>query len=272
LGFLKEEIKMKIRYLFFLLVLIPALANSQEVPGPPNDLDKNYIPGKNSIFGADANKSSNDYSPSISNAVMFNPCLLLRGVAGFFYQHSLSDQVGMQLGLGFSFNKDMIMSYGSEFGEAFSDPKSAISMYSMVVYGRYSGPGLFLSGGFRFSWDSYYSLDRKPYFEVNGRFITNQFVLSGTANESDFGGAVSGTPKVSMKHTSFNLIYGVEYNTSGKIKTVHDFYFGVGLRSSSYNIFEAQQGYNYTTFVMTSRRESIIAPYLMAGYAFGLGF
>ena len=77
---------------------------------------------------------------------------------------------------------------------------------------------------------------------------------------------------------SYNLIYGYEYITEGKIKTVHDFYMGIGVRNTSFDTYILDESYanttnNYITiYTKTSQKSKAFAPSLIIGYAFGFAF
>ena len=276
------KLKLTIKITALLLCLVSGILSAQETPGTPNELDKLFVPDKNSIFNSSGKTGDDNSNPSIDvkNVISFNPIMLPRGIAAFYYQRRLNDQISLQGGLGSCFNKDRILSFVSgitdDFANNNSNTQSTLLLNRIMQSADFSSTSLFASFSLRLNWTSYY-WDYTPYFEINTRYYSNKLKLSQL---SDGGSAeqIEGTPDVTIKNICFNLIYGFQYLTEGKIKTSHDFYFGMGMRSTSYDKFSSstvQTPGNYSSYTLyteTSARATSFAPSFIMGYAFGIGF
>jgi hypothetical protein len=270
-------VKLKPTTLIYILLLCSSslLLKAQEpLPGQPNDLDKIYVPDKGSIFSSDAKKDDkSSYSVGdVKHIIKLNLTMFPRSIAAVYYERRFTDQVALQGGLGLTFDKDRIMGATSGIADDFSNNESAIKLSEMMEYGVSNGNGLFASLSFRLNWDSYYYWDVIPYFEVNTRYYSNKLNI----NKLEYG-TIDGSASVKIKNISYNLIYGVEFLTEGKIRTAHDFYMGIGLRNTSYDKFTSVQSQNstgpdYPIYTKTSQRTKSYAPMFIMGYALGIGF
>ncbi len=274
---------MKIKRIIFialsLLCIISSSILAQETPGPPNALDNQFVPDKNSVFNSDskANEGKSDDSYSdINNMIKFNIGLLARSIAAFQYERRISDQITLEAGLGTCFNRDFVLSAGSEiFGLRRNTNEIGVS--ELMTNSNFGGKSLYSSFSFRLRYDSYY-WESEPYFEINTRYYSNKFDITPIYTEYSSATNASvlvGTPDVTVRNTCINLIYGVQFITEGKIATTHDFYTGFGMKSLSYNKVTRDYDSNNTgnyTYTNTSERLKAMGFSFVCGYAFGFGF
>lgn len=244
-------------------------------PGLPNDLDRMFVPEKSSIFNSDGKNdegSSSNSSVDVKHIIKLNITMLPRSIAAFYYERRLNDQISLEGGLGISFDKDRIMGAVSSISDDFSGNYSSIKLSEMMEYGVSNGKGFFASFSFRVGWDSYYDWNVIPYFEMNTRYYANKMKI-GAMNY----GVINGSSNVEIRNICYNLVYGVEFLTEGKIQTAHDFYFGFGLRTTSFDKFTSTEtntgsGYSQPLHTNTGQRTKAYAPMFIMGYAFGIGF
>jgi len=244
----------------------------------PNDMDEMYVPPKNSIFNPGDGAGSTSGTDKL-NAVKFNPLLLTRSIGAVFYERWLTDGISVQAGLGMTYNKDRIMGIGSSGEFTLSDNStSTLTIGQIMDQGVTDRKKLYASLGFRFFWGGYY--DANNYFELGVRYYANSLLIEDGPDSYNPGLTV-GTPEVTVKNTSFNMVFGHQVYTDGKVSTAHDFYFGFGIRSTSYDVFKSERrtiidssGYSTEQDVhsKTFIRETILAPSLIMGYAFGFAF
>ncbi len=286
-----------------LLVCSMKLSLAQEDLGQANELDKMYVPDKNSIFNSDAktNSSGNDDSSpiDIKNNISFNPTLLSRSVLALFYERFFGDQYSIKGGLGVCYEIDKIQSIAYDVGfagEFFSEPTSTVSITRIMQEGIFQAPRLYSSISVRVHWDSFFGGSWNPYFEINAQqsFYTLKMNASSInyneiysnynyGNSNNTSGLIGNRTDVSIRNTSINLIYGTQFVTSGKIKTTHDFFIGIGGKKTSYNQFQTglktisdptKTRQDLTIQVEESKygRESVLIPSVLLGYSFGFGF
>lgn len=277
----------KIRYCFFLIPFIFCFkVNAQQAPAP-NELDNLYTPDKNSLFNSNSSTGSSGSSGGSSDmtlAFKFNPGFLIRNTAAVFTQYWLSDGIGLEGGLGYCYNKDNLMSLVSYSDMTLKETSSSLSLGEILERGNYSsGPNIFTSLSTRFYWSNYYN-DNNYYFEIGTRYYNNTITIppsSSDPNSSSYDyNVIKGNPRLSVRSWVFNMNYGLQFTTDGSVRTVHDFYLGFGVRSTSYNIFDMEErvvnnyGYSTSEYVheKTVSRESVLVPVVLLGYVFGLGF
>lgn len=269
-----------------MLLLAAGSLKAQEQPGLPNDLDKQFVPDKNSVFNSDAKtksaKNDNSLNVGVKNDIKFNIGMIPRSIAAFYYERTFTDQISLMGGLGVCYNKDRILGISAGIGDEFSSSSvNRLSVSTIFKYSTLEHPSLFGSFSFRVHWDSYYDWDWNPYFELNVRTYTNNLKI-GQIDQGN-GEIISGNSSTKVRYTAFNLIYGVQYYTDGKIHTTHDFYWGLGLRSLSYDTFVQSQNtttstvYPYNTinaytYTRSSTRVKQFSPVFIMGYAFGIGW
>jgi hypothetical protein len=285
-----------IKLVAIVLVFLQKLAFAQEAtPGLPNELDKMFVPDKNSIFysGPGAASSGNSSSPiEIKNTITFNPTLLIRRSVGLFYEHWFSEKFSVKGGLGFCYNVDRIQAITYSMGiaqQAFSPARSStVSIAKIMEDGVFEGPRLYSSVSLRLHWDSFFGGDWNPFLEANSQQHSNTLKMpSENVNYYNYydhsGLIIVNEPVVHVRTFSLNLIYGSQFVTSGKVKTTHEFFFGMGLKNASYEVFRSSSQtlkdpeligdpIKIQVQEKTLERENILIPSLLMGYVFGFGF
>jgi len=250
--------------------------NQQQSNLKPNELDQTYTPPVNSIFDEDS-KKNNVNSVAIAdfrNVIRFNPFLLPRSVAAIGYERTLNDYIGLEGYLGYSYKLDWIQAFGTAFsGGEFSmgNNQSAISVSEMI------GNGIFKSGGIFSSLGLKVYMDGTPfegnYFGIQGRY--NSFNLDLNNLNYSFTSTEYATTTIRNITTVFQWGTSV-IGGSAKLPIVHDFYIGIGIRRSSYDVYNEQNitanGYNEIQYFKTNQRESNIGFSYVIGYSMGFGF
>jgi hypothetical protein len=276
---------------FILLLNIPVIAqnnkksNSSTIPkavsGPVNELDNTYTPPKNSLYDENSKKNDqyNSSSVDFNNVIKFNPFLLPRSTFALGYERKLVGNLTGTVFLGYNYKRDWIQTMGSLVASGESDllssSSSEIGLASMLGSGIYKNGGLFSSIALRlYTEDSPFD---GSYFEFQARF--NNYTIDLGSASSDIGyqflpGTVT---DVKIKNTSGYLIWGSQFYSSGKIKTTHDFYTGIGVRSTSYDVFSYNSvsdsdGSSANFLQNTGNRENALGLSFIMGYIFGIGF
>jgi hypothetical protein len=286
---------MKRRIISLFLFLLCTGAVAQEVsPGQPNELDRNYVPDKNSVFNSDGKRNEDAGPVEIKNAILFNPTLLSRSIVALFYERWLGSQTSLKAGGGICFNQDFIYSTafdaGIESSGILSDPISTVSLATIMSRGQFVGPSLYGSFSVKRSWDGY-ATEWNPYLELNCQASNGAFKIS-TYEDSYYdydnfnnysGPLIAGNPLVNVRTVSFNLMYGSRYITAGRVKTSHEFFLGIGAKLGTYDSFHSEEikvedpsypGHyqNVQVEMKGSIRENVWSPSFLMGYIFGIGF
>ena len=281
-----------LKYFFIFFSLFSLSAFAQENPLEKNEQDKIYTPDKNSIFFHGGNNSSDrtiDES-EIHNAIKFNPGLLVRSTAAIFYERNITNGITFSGGLGSCYNLDRVMALGVTAEFNLSDPQSTLPLATILTpgYAQYvKGGNIFMAASFRFYYENYYTSYESfnsGYFEIGLRYYTNHMNVDDNTssyytNNYNYGLTTGGV--VAIRNAVYQISYGYELYTSGKVKTTHDFYIGVGIRNTSYNLFTQEERYLVNQYsqaqlvpisVMSSQRESALMPAFVFGYVFGFGW
>ena len=154
--------------------------------------------------------------------------------------------------------------------------------------GRFvSGGNLFTAASVRFFYENYYTSYESfnsGYFEIGLKFYSNNIRVDDNTsayylNNNNYNLTTGGL--VTIRNAMYQITYGYELYTRGKVKTTHDFYIGLGVRNTSYNLFKLedmyltnQQGQSQLVAVnvKSTQRESTVLPAFMLGYVFGFGW
>jgi hypothetical protein len=249
--------------------------SAQNEPGKPNQLDERFTPPSNSILGNQSSSGSSSFSSGstmdIKNNFKFNPILFSRNITAIFYERFILEELSFTGGLGYCYGKDRMVEIGTLIDlDIMENSTSRLSLENMMSNGKFiKGGNYFTSLGVRIYWDTYDN-NRFGYLELNTRYYKNKLSLSNIYE-------LQSTTNVEVINTTYNMIYGTQFHTDGKIKTVHDFYCGFGIRGSSYNIFEYKtffdaHGSEINRLVKTQEKEKVFSPIFLIGYAFGFGF
>jgi hypothetical protein len=278
---------MKIIYLIlFLLVCIPTFAQKDKKtadklkPTTPNELDATYSPPANSIF--DENSPKNEGYSSLApfkNVIKFNPFLLTRSTFALGYERSIFKGITGSVFLGYNYKRDLIQAIGilgnvnSEIPS--KDMQSIISLPEMIVEGAFKSGGLFTSIGLRYyieetAFDGY-------YLEVQTRFNNYSLDMVNSENSSNYNFDASAKSDVSIQNITTNLIWGDQIYNGKKRSITHEYYVGVGLRNTSYNIIDVKDindgnGNTISSYSVSDKRENVLGLSVVFGYIIGLGF
>ncbi len=243
-----------------------------------NELDQIYEPPKNSLFDEHTAKNeqhSNTYV-DFKNVLKFNPFLLTRSTFAIGYERQIYNNFTGSLYLGYNYKRDWMQAIGttssSDEGAVLSNSSaSEISLSSMISEGKFVSGGLFTSIGARMYLDD--TQFDGPYLEIQTRYNSYTLDLAQNSTNSTVAFKADSKTTVAISNNSTYLIWGNQYCSSGKSKSTHDIYFGVGIRQTGYDIFKVTNDTeNSTQLYNTGNRESSSGLSIIAGYAFGLGF
>lgn len=271
--------------------LMAGVRTTAQNSGPPNDLDKNYVPDKASLFNESnpGNVSGKSGAPvDYHNVIEWTPGLIFRNIFALHYERKLTRFFSVQGALGAVFGKDRMQQIENPTGDFFSGTNSqtgsSVPLGTMLSQGTFVGPNVFLGVAARLyfsGWSNYASRyenysENRIYIDFGIRHYGNTITVSSTPNNSG-GAEISGTPTVNIRSTMYYLNWGYHLETEGKIVTTHNFFMGVGLRNSSYEAFKSTNvtgAYGNTTTInsVTTTRESITLPTIHFGYELGFGF
>jgi hypothetical protein len=261
--------------LLFCSLSLGLFSQEQDSPiGLPNDLDRLYVPGKNSILNSSYSISTASHeSTPVKNIVKFNLTLLTRSTFAFFWEHPITKLTSFEAGLGATYGMDYMQKTFSEVTEDFggANNNGSLKLYTLLQNSSYSGsPGPFVSGGMKI----YYSDDAPEgsYISFNIRY--SKYNLTYDQNN---GTAIGGSPDYSVKNLCFNLTSGHQFisKSLGKGSFVQDLYMSVGLRKVTYGGFtlpSSNSSYNQNTYVNSGLDITQMQPVILLGYTLGLGF
>lgn len=248
----------------------------------PNDLDQTYTPPKNSLFDEDSKKNENSGVATVDfkNVFRFNPLLLPRSIAAIGYERTVTDYLGLEAFIGYNYKRDWIQAIGTALtGEEFSlsDSKSAIDLNTMLINGGFYSGGLFSSIGFKIYFDG--TPYEGSYFGIQSRFNNYTIDLGNASNNVSYSFASATDNLTKINNVTTLFMWGTSYvGGSSKVPVIHDFYTGVGIRNSSYDVYAQktitdENGYTSTssTYYKTNQRESVIGFSYVVGYSFGFG-
>ncbi len=243
-----------------------------------NELDQTYTPPLNSIFDEDSKKNTNNnvVVADFKNVIRFNPFLLTRSIAALGYERVLTDYIGLEAYAGYSYKLDMIQAFGTAIsGGEFSmgNNQSEISVGEMLVNGSFKSGGVYGSIGAKIYMDG--TPYEGNYFGIQGRYNSYQLDLNNSKFNYSFNSIADASTKVSNITTVFQWGTSV-IGGSSKLPIVHDFYTGIGIRRSTYDVYNLQtitaNGYNENQYIKTNQRESLIGFSYVIGYSMGFGF
>ena len=263
--------------LVLLGLTLPAQYSFAQKNGPPNELDKNFVPDKNSVFNTKS-PGGREYvrSGEIHNIIEFHPGYLVRNIFALQYERRLNDILGVQGGLGVCYGKDYFQMVMSPEGDFFgSSTVSSVKLNDILSKGNTLNPNAFLNFALRVYTSGYYygNYDGQGYIELGFRTYKNTIAFDASSIAGN-GGIMVGGPEV-VKNMIYYINYGYHLESDGKIPTTHNFYFGFGLRRTSYSGFTSNQtsgSYTTTVNTMNSSIQNVIYPIVQVGYELGFGF
>lgn len=254
-----------------------------------NELDEQYTPKGNQLFSGDSksSRSSYDYSDEAPlNVIKIHPFSLFRSLFLVGYERNLSEYFSLEAGIGFNYNKDRLYALvASEFSvndtrqsnyvrlyDAYQnsnhyEPKISFYFCPKVMFDTYNGTSYIQLMYKRYTNNLYYDVSKD-----------NSFVMNNNSPNSGYKYVFSGKKDFNVIHNLFMIVYGFQFNTSGKIATTHEVYTGFGLRELKYNpiqITEFRDSYTNnttTTYTVSGQMESAMTFVLNVGYSFGIGW
>jgi hypothetical protein len=236
-----------------------------------NDLDQQYTPVKNSLFDEDAQKNNTNSIAlaDFKNVVRFNPFLLARSVAAIGYERSLNDYLGIEAYLGYNYKLDWMQAMGAVIndGEVFGTNSSSITFSEMLLDGKFNSGGIFGSLGLKIYFDG--TPFEGNYIGIQTRYNSYTLNLSNSNFNYNFSSVSEAT--TTIKNSSLLFLWGTSVVGGTKIPVVHDFYTGIGIRKSSYDIYTYDQNANESVYSKTGNRENGIGLSYVVGYSFGFG-
>lgn len=273
------------KLLTVLLISIFSDITYAQTVGQQNDLDEQYTPKGTGPLSSESksNNISNSYNADYpKNIVKFTPTSLVRSLVCLSYERNLTDNFSLIGGLGLNYNKDIIFSIlGSEFDflESSSRNSSNLGLLSpteIIQNSTHKGmsPNFQIATKFIYEsnfWDSYSYLEFQ-FFNYSNKVTYNG--EEGLSNELFTNGN-----DVKFNYSLYNLKWGAHFFTEGSIKTSHELFFSIGLRTTKYNNVyrNYDNDYNSTTYnkyinQVSSSKSSMQGLTFFIGYSFGIGF
>jgi hypothetical protein len=273
--------------MLMLLSIKPVIAQNS---GPPNDLDKNFVPDKNSIFnsapGSNTSKSGSKGSSitgDYHNVLEINPGFLLRNMFVVGYERKLSSVISLQGGLGYVFGKDAIqqsLNLATDFSGNSGGQTSSVSFGNILSQGVFNGPNIcwnvairfYFEGGGFYNYYSYNDFGGSRFLELGVKGYGNSLVLNNSSTSSVLLDKMSNDY---LYTTVYYLNWGYHLETSGKLITTHHIYFGAGVRTTSYDAFQQIPNPTYSypvTNTLSGQRQSVLYPVVQIGYELGFAF
>lgn len=251
-----------------------------------NELDKKYAP-EESIFSTNAAKKNRDKfaSTDLYYGLQFLPFELTKGNLVFENEINIPNScVNITLGLGYN----IVSSYIDKNGLGFFDNNDAksIDLATAINKSAYQKGGLYLSFGIK----SYANniADLNPFFSDGTPFngLYSFFKIEHFSYSYKLPSIINNQPVIGNKDCKIiqnSLNYGIGYSfvTAGKIKTVHDFYIGMGLKEAIFPYFkqDIMQTYgpnglitSYGTQYSSTGNKTNFGFSFTFGYSFGIGF
>jgi hypothetical protein len=256
-----------------------AKKTTPQVVAGPNELDEQYKPPKNSLFDEDAEKKGDmeGYGIDFKNTIKFNPFLLGRSIFSIGYERKIFSVLTGSAYLGYNFKRDWIQALSTEFSDdndvLFSSSKvSDVPLTSILRNGIFKSGGIYGSLGLRLYLDEDHF--DGSYIELQTRFNNYKLDFSNFESYDGYLIATGSRSDVSINNSASYLVWGSQFCSTGKINTTHDFYLGIGLRTTSYNIFTYNSSSNYDIqpdYIISDKKESSNSISIIMGYAFGIG-
>jgi hypothetical protein len=286
LGF---SLKVKKKYLFFIVFVlsIKLIMAQKDSNTSQSDLDKRYTPA-GSIFSNTKSNSKNNRglfeSTDLSYGIKFMPVELIRGNLVFENEINISNSSNITCAIGYNIFESYLAK--SNVSLLYDSPLSSLSPNEAMSTGTYQNGGAFFSIGFKSYAEDFQDLnfffsDGKPFnglysFIRYERYSYNYLVAPLVDNVP-----VSGSR--AFKITNNHINYGIGFSVvrDGKVKTIHDFYLGTGLKIFSYNNFKKQTVSNsntgasasiYTMEYVDVGKNTSVDFSLTFGYSIGFGF
>ncbi|MBA3681281.1 MAG: hypothetical protein H0W73_08980 [Bacteroidetes bacterium] len=277
-------LKKQLILLFF--ITIGCFSYSQkDSSGRLNNLDNSYTPN-GGAFGQNNNQKSNKFlnnSPNIVYSLKFLPFDLLRG--NLVLENEINIYNGSNLTFGLGYN-----TFGNFIEENFADlrgwstSKNYLTVYDALSSGKYIKGGVFASIGYKaysegINWLGFYAADGTAFSGLFSFLKVSYFSYSYLLPSTVKGVFVYGDRTFRSQCTMINSGIGYSFATHGKIKTVHDFYLGLGVKINSYSSFaksydlsNIQNGVVDPYYISNGNRSSASLGSLNIGYSFGIGF
>lgn len=246
-----------------------------------NSLDEMYVPTENSVFNKEGGVGDREEvsGKEYKHLISFNPLLLTRGVAAVHYQYFLKESIAFYAGIGNSFGLDYIMAVGSiaDMSEFFDTEDVDVGLADLLVEGEFvSGANLFFNAGTNFYYDSFWGSDYS-FFGLDYRHSNVNLEYQTNINTSTGGSSVKNFD-ISTRSNSVNFLFGFENSSDGAVAMFHRFYWGFGIRQTSFEeiAYTSQTDFfgNTTTpeYNLTGDRAKQYSLSLHLGYAFGIGW
>jgi hypothetical protein len=286
-GFSLKD-KKKYLLLHALVYFINYLIAQKDTNTPHNDLDVRYTPVGSIFSNTKNNPKSNKrlFDPTdVTYGIKFMPAELIRGNLVFENEINISNSFNITCAIGYNIFEGYLVK--NNISLFYDIPPSTLSAYEAMSKGTYQNGGAFFSIGFKSYgedfWDlSFFFNDGDPFNDLYvflryERYAYNYLVASIIDN-------ISVTGSQAFKIVNNHLNYGIGFSAvkDGKIKTIHDFYLGAGVKFFSYTSFKTETIYNsnvgtsgsaiYTTEYKNAGKSTGLDFSVTFGYSIGFGF
>lgn len=238
---------------------------------PPNELDEQYTPKKTGALSSES-KPDNYNSDYPKNIIKITPSSIIRSLVVFNYERKISKNFSATGGLGLSFSKDVLFTYiGSEmtFSNISTLRKEGLSISSIMQNSSSKGISPYFSAGLKITYEGW--LFDLGYFEFVFQNYSNK--LSYNIEKSPYSNYnLNNDSPLKVNFSNIAVKWATQFQTEGKISTIHELFLMVGLRTSRYNIVSINSEANTITYNIESAKVKTSSFLIGFGYTFGIGF
>jgi hypothetical protein len=202
---------------------------------------------ENTIFSEREKLAFNRDQAYFNNVVKFDPTMLIRNIVFFGYDYYFSNDIALSVGAGYAYGFDPLLrinpSSTAVFGGVGTENYFNLSTIVNVKKNLNNGFAFQLAGRQYFEKDD----DYMPggYVELGYKFYYYDFSFSASDFFNSTGFILKNNQPIRIASSVLSASYGYQIHTTGKIKIVNDFVFGVGYRLSAINEITKTDYINY---------------------------
>ncbi len=236
---------------------------------------------ENTIFTEHSKVGFNRDAAFFNNVIKIEPTMLLRNTVFAGYDRYINNNFAVSAGAGYCFGFDPLLVVNPTINVLTNiDPNSEYFSFNDLVSVRKK-----FKTGFSFQLAARRYFEKDDYFpggyaELSYRFSHFQYSFTDEDFLNSTGYTIKNNQPVNLGTSAMTISYGYQIHTRGKIKTVHDFAFGVGYRIAAINeITKNNRSINSQTGTLLPKESTMynnkvfFGGYMInVGYTFGFGF
>lgn len=209
-----------------------------------------------------------------NNVVKFDPTMLIRNIVFFGYDHYFLNDLAISIGAGYAYEFDPLLRinpsstaiFGAVDVERYFDFSTLVNIKKKFN----TGFSLQLAGRRYFEKDD----DYLPggYAELGYKFYYYDFSFSANDFFNSTGFILKNNQPIRIASSVLSASYGYQIHTTGKIKTAHDFVFGIGYRLSAINEITQTDYINYIGGSATKEATVYESKISFGGFVFNFSY